>query len=176
MTLPGPGEALAIASTKLVMAAIDFDSAERRRDGACAVGVPWVENGRFTDRYYRSIQPPQKRIEFTHVHGLIWPDVRASPAFGAIWPELRAFIAGAGFLVAYNASSYRDVLCRCSQAAGVASPVQEFRCTLQLVRARWNLHSASLAAVCRHLRIPQDHHHALSDAEACARIAVKAVI
>ena len=98
-----------------------------------------------------------------------------SGSFGLENAELRAFIAGAGFLVAYNASFFRDVLYRCCKAAGIAPPVQEFRCALQLARARWNLASGGLRAVCDCLGISLDHHHALSDAEACAKIAVRAL-
>ena len=154
-------------------AAIDFETADRLRDSACAVGVVRVEQGRLTDRYYRLIRPPRKRFEFTHVHGLTWKDVRGSPTFGGIWPELREFIEGADFLVAHNASFDKGVLHRCCEAARVEPPGQEFRCTMQLARARWDLRSAGLAAVCEHLAIPLDHHQALSDAEACARIAVR---
>jgi len=41
--------------------------------------------------------------------------------------------------------------------------------------AKWRLPSARLPAVCAHLGIPLDHHNAISDAEACARIAIAAL-
>lgn len=178
MTLPGPRDRGVMARARPgqpTFAAIDFETADRERDSACAVGVVRVENGRLTDRFYRLIRPPRKRFEFTHIHGLTWNDVRSSPAFGAIWLELQAFIAVAEFLVAHNAGFDREVLYRCCQAAGVEPPAQEFQCTLQLARTRWNLASGGLSAVCDYLGISLDHHHALSDAEACARIAIKAL-
>ena len=156
-------------------ASIDFETADRYRDSACAVGVVLVENGRLTERYYQLIRPPRKKFEFTHIHGLTWKDVRDSPSFGEVWPDLRDFIDKAEFLVAHNAPFDKGVLHSCCEAAKITPPGHEFRCTLQMARAKWNLRSGALSAVCDHLRIPLNHHNALSDAEACARIAVKAL-
>ena len=115
-------------------AAIDFETADRLRDSACAVGVVRVEQGRLTDRYYRLIRPLRQRFEFTHVHGLTWNEVRGSPTLGEIWPELREFIEGVAFLVAHNASFDREVQHRCCEAANVEPPGHGFRCTMQLAR------------------------------------------
>ncbi len=154
-------------------AAIDFETADRRPDSACAVGAVLVRQGRIAGRYQQLIRPPRRSFEFTYVHGLTWADVRDSPAFGDMWPDLRKFLDAAGFLVAHNAGFDRSVLEACCAAANVAPPELAFRCTVQMARRSWNLPSASLPAVCRHLGIPLNHHDALSDAEACARIAIE---
>ena len=156
-------------------AAIDFETADRQRDSACAVGTVLVEKGRLTDRYYRLIRPPRKRFEFTYVHGLTWTDVRDSPTFGEVWPELCDFMDGAEFLVAHNAPFDRGVLHRCCEEANVVPPTHEFRCTMQMALTRLGLPSGKLSEVCHRLGIPLDHHNALSDAEACARIALKSL-
>ena len=144
-------------------AAIDFETADRQRDSACAVGAVLVEKGRLTDRYYRLIRPPRKRFEFTYVHGLTWTDVRDSPTFGEVWPELCDFMDGAQFLVAHNAPFDRGVLHRCCEEANVVPPTHEFRCTMQMALTRLNLPSGKLSEVCHRLGIPLDHHNALSD-------------
>ena len=156
-------------------AAIDFETADHGRDSACSVGVALVKNGRITETFHRLIRPPRREIVFTDIHGLAWADVRDSPTFPQMWPELRDFIDGADFLVAHNASFDSGVLRACCEAAGVAPPMQDFRCTVRLARARWNLPSARLPIVCRHLGIPLNHHDALSDANACAKIAIEAL-
>ena len=155
-------------------AAIDFETADRGRDSACSVGVVRVQEGRITERFCRLIRPPREKFVFTRIHGLAWKDVRESPTFGEIWPDLRAFIDGAEFLVAHNAPFDRGVLHACCEASGIDLPDHEFRCTLQMARAKWSLQSASLRSVCERLGIPLEHHNALSDAEACAKIAIKA--
>ena len=156
-------------------AAIDFETADNGRDSACAIGAVRVWNGRITEKYHQLIRPPRAEFLHTPIHGLAWEDVCNSPTFGAMWPELRDFIAGAKFLVAHNAPFDRSVLYQCCEAAGIEPPDHEFRCTLQMARAKWNLPSSSLRSVCGHLGIPLNHHEALSDAEACARIAIAAM-
>ena len=147
-----------------------------RRDSACSVGVVLVKNGRIAQRYQRLIRPPRRAFAFTHIHGLTWQDVRDSPSFARIWPGLRALLDKADFLVAHNAPCDRGVLNACCRAAGVAPPKQEFFCSMRIARARWrDLPGLNLAVVCRHLQIPLEHHNALSDAEACATIVIKAL-
>jgi DNA polymerase-3 subunit epsilon len=43
-----------------------------------------------------------------------------------------------------------------------------------MARGILDIRPATLSNVCRRLRIPLDHHHALSDAEACAKIVLAA--
>jgi len=155
--------------------AIDFETADQGRDSACAVGAVRVENGVIVERYYRLIRPPRRRIHFTHIHGLTWADLHDSPSFAEIWPELEAVITPAAFLVAHNAVFDRGVLEACCRAAGLPVPRKKFRCTVQLARATWRLPSARLPAVCAHLGLPLEHHNPISDAEACARIALAAL-
>ena len=155
--------------------AIDFETADYQRDSACAIGAVLVENGRIAKRYSQLIRPPRKQFFFTRIHGLRWSDVRDSPTFREMWPDLRKLIKRADFLVAHNAPFDKGVLHACCDAAGIARPKREFRCTVQMARAKWSLPSAKLPAVCEHLRIPLVHHNALSDAEACAKIAIKAL-
>lgn len=90
-----------------------------------------------------------------------------------MWPELRDFINEADFLVAHNAPFDRDVLRACCKASEITAPMYEFRCTMQMARAKWNLSSVKLSNVCKHLGIELVHHNALSDAEACAKIAIE---
>ena len=81
----------------------------------------------------------------------------------------------ADFLVAHNASFDKGVLHACCETANVSPPKHEFLCTMQMAREKWNLSSARLPVVCERLKIPLDHHNALSDAEACAKIAMRAL-
>lgn len=156
-------------------AAIDFETADRWPDSACAVGAVLVRNGRIDGTYQQLIRPPRKQFVFTYIHGLAWNDVRDSPTFGEMWSDLRDFLDDAEFLAAHNATFDRSVLHACCAASDITLPRQEFRCTVKMARARWNLRSASLPVVCKHLGIPLDHHNALSDAQACARIAISAL-
>ncbi len=154
--------------------AIDFETADYWRDSACAVGLVRVERSRVAERAYFLIRPPRRRFAFSWLHGITWADVRDEPTFAELWPEIEEFIDGAGFLVAHNAAFDRGVLTACCETAGVAAPWHPFVCTVRLARAAWGIRPTNLPNVCQHLRIPLNHHHAGSDAEACARIALAA--
>ena len=154
-------------------AAIDFETADYWRDSACSVGVALVEKNCITQRYYQLIRPPRKEFAFTHIHGLSWNDVCDSPTFLQMWPELLDLLDAADFLVAHNAPFDRGVLQACCESANITPPTHAFRCTMQMARAKWDLPSAKLSTVCSHLGIRLVHHNALSDAEACAKIAIE---
>mgnify|MGYP001419291694 CR=1 FL=1 len=156
-------------------AAIDFETANPRMDSACSVGVVRVVEGEIVSRWHRLIRPDRKWFLFTDIHGIRWEDVKNEPTFGELWPELKTQLEGAEFLAAHNADFDRMVLHRCCKTNGITPPRVPFRCTVKLVKKVWALRGAGLAAVCKALDIPLQHHHALSDAEACARIYIRAM-
>jgi DNA polymerase-3 subunit epsilon len=156
-------------------AAIDFETADYGPDSACAVAAVLVRDGRIADRYSERIRPPRPNFVFTYIHGITWDDVENSPTFREMWPGFALFLRNVEFLAAHNAPFDRGVLRACCAAAGVRAPRKRFVCTVRLARATWGLSRANLPAVCRHLGIPLKHHDALSDAEACARIAIEAM-
>ncbi len=151
--------------------AIDFETADYTRDSACAVALVRVDGNRVVDRYHTLLCPPGRRMRNTHIHGITWADVRQAPTFGEAWPELWRRLEGVDYLAAHNAPFDRSVLAACCRRARVAMPLQPFVCTLALARQRWGK-PASLDAVSRRLGISLVHHHALSDAEACAQILI----
>lgn len=157
-----------------VFAAIDFETADREPDSACAVGLVRVEGGRIVAREYRLIRPPRHHFVFTDLHGISWDDVRDQPSFGELWPRLEPFLEGIEFLAAHNAKFDGHVLTACCMAAGIAAPTVRFECTVRLARRTFGIFPTSLPCVCRELGLPLEHHHALSDAEACARIVMEA--
>jgi DNA polymerase-3 subunit epsilon len=107
-------------------------------------------------------------------HGLTWADVRSAPTFAELWPELHARLAEVDFLAAHSASFDRSVLTGCCASYGLPAPPNRFVCTVQVAREVWGIYPTRLPEVCRHLRIPLQHHRAGSDAEACARIVMAA--
>ena len=154
--------------------ALDFETADYPRDSACALGLVRVENHRIIERAYYLIRPPRKRFAFTYLHGITWEDVAGQPAFAELWPSLTPILAGVDFLAAHNASFDRSVLQRCCETAGISPPKTPFQCTVRMARQTWNIYPTKLNNVCDHLGITLKHHHAASDAEACALIVIAA--
>lgn len=154
--------------------AIDFETADYQRDSACAVGLVKVSGRDVVAKKHLLIRPPRREIVFSHLHGITWPMVRDQPTFAQAWPDILAFLDGARFLAAHNASFDRSVMNACCRAAGLEMPALPFHCTVELARRTWGLFPTRLPDVCRHLGIALEHHQALSDAEACARIVLAA--
>lgn len=155
--------------------AIDFETANHRRDSACAVGLAVGSGGRIVASESFLIRPPSREFVFTYIHGLTWNDVRGAPTFGELWPTLREWIDGADFLVAHNAPFDKGVLNACCSTYRVRPPNTQFACTVRIARAQWDIRPTKLPDVCQHLRIPLRHHDAASDAKACAQLVLAAM-
>jgi DNA polymerase-3 subunit epsilon len=153
---------------------LDFETADNGRDSACSVGLIRVEDYQIVQRAHYLIRPPRSSFRFTYIHGIRWQDVADQPSFGELWDTIQPLLKGAEFLAAHNASFDQGVLYACCDAYGIPYPSQPFICTVQLARKTWNLYPTKLPNVCDYLGIELDHHQALSDAEACARIVISA--
>lgn len=150
--------------------ALDFETSGYAAHSACAVGLCRIEDGVVTDSFYSLIRPPSSRVLFTHVHGLTWPMLKDAPTFTELWPQLVAFMEGSHALLAHNAGFDRRVLHASCQALELGQPQLPFLCTLKGARRSLPLASRALDSVCGYFGIPLDHHHAGSDARACAEI------
>lgn len=154
--------------------AIDFETADRGSDSACAVALVRVEGLEIVERRVQLLRPPRPHFVFTYIHGITWQDVADAPSFAEAWPELADMLDGADQLAAHNAGFDRGVLHTCCHFAGHRTPEQPFICTMQLARRTWGLYPTKLSDVCRYLSLPLRHHDPASDAEACARIMIAA--
>jgi DNA polymerase-3 subunit epsilon len=167
-----------------VFVAIDFETADRGQDSACSVGLVRVENGAIVEKVVQLIRPPRfaegdlfnpaPDFEFTYIHGIKPDMVAGAPTFGQAWPKLERILKGAHFMAAHNAPFDNGVLTACCAAAGLPKPPHRFVCTVRLARDTWKLYPTKLPNVCQHLGIALNHHEALSDAEACAKIVIAA--
>ncbi len=155
--------------------ALDFETASHARDSACALGLALIEDGRIVAEDAFLIRPPEPEFVFTHIHGLCWNDVAASPLFDQAWPRLEPWLHGVDWLAAHNAPFDRGVLDACCRTYRLASVDTPFLCTVQIARQVWGIYPTKLPLVCQALDIPLRHHDAASDASACARILVHAL-
>ena len=154
-------------------AAIDFETAVGQ-DSACSVGIVTVENGRIVDEYHQLIQPPGNRYTqwTTAVHGLTWRDTLHAPDFCAVFPEISKRLAGQ-MVVAHNEAFDRNVLIKNMKRYGLSygdlSLPDRWACT-KLIYRRKGYHPCRLNDLCQQFGIDLNHHEALSDARACARL------
>ncbi len=154
--------------------AIDFETANRYRNSACAVALVRVEGGRIVDTFTRLIKPPVPYFEFTYIHGIAADDVVDAPLYHEIHNDVLRMLEGVDFIAAHNASFDKSVMNAICAHWGLPVPMLPWECTVKLARRKWNLTSAKLPLVCELLDIPLQHHDATSDATACAKIVLAA--
>ena len=159
--------------------AIDFETACNNFESACAIGMARIRNGTVTETFYSLIKPPEC-FEFfplftNTVHGISRADVENSPTFAELWAEIAEFI-GDDTLVAHNATFDRLVFTKTLAYYAIEATIPRFICTVDCSRKAWaQLPNHQLPTVSNHLGIELNHHEALSDAVACAKIYLEAV-
>lgn len=158
-------------------AAIDFETANGKRTSVCSVGVVVVRGGEVCDTFYSLIRPrPNYYSRFTTaIHGLTYEDTLAAPDFAEVWQQVAPRIEGLP-LVAHNSPFDEGCLRAVFELYGMTYPDYTFYCTCRASRRIFGkrlpnhqLHTVSAACGFD----LEHHHHALADAEACARIALK---
>jgi DNA polymerase-3 subunit epsilon len=155
-------------------AAIDFETAHAGGHSACAVAIVTMENHVVTDRYYTLIQPPNNHYyeRFCGIHGIYPSDTADAPTFDMVYNEIHKRLQDQ-VVVAHNEGFDRKVLSACMLYYDLSPSMLElhkrWECTVKIYRKK-GFKPCNLHACCSRLNIPLVHHHALSDAEACARL------
>lgn len=157
--------------------AIDVETANGERTSVCSIGAVKVVDGVVVDSYYELVRPTPNYYyrRFTEeIHGISRADTDSARTFPEVWKDLERFI-GTLPLVAHNKIFDEGCLRACFRHYNMPYPEYTFLCTLQKARRvipRTLCGSFSLPSLAAFLGIPFDNHHnALADAEACARIA-----
>ena len=144
--------------------AIDFETATA--NAACQIGIAVVRKGEIVEEVCRYIQPPEnkysrKNIAIHH----ITPDVtKDAPTFDKLWPEIRKYFH-CQLIVCHNASFDMSILSK-----------EIYRYDLEWYKpmatvCTYELTGAKLEVACSDYGIEVDNHHnALSDAIACAKL------
>ncbi len=158
--------------------AIDVETANSERTSICAIGAVKVMNGYIVDRFYELIKP-EPEYYFRHfsenIHGICKHDTENARTFDAVWRDVDKMIDGLP-LVAHNKAFDESCIRAAHRAYGMDYPDYDFYCTLVCAHRlipRSQLTSYSLPYLCEFFGIPfYNHHNALADAEACAKIAM----
>ena len=156
-------------------AAIDFETANNERSSVCSVGIVIVRNGEIVDSFYSLISPEPNYYNYwcSQVHGLTREDTEDAPVFPEVWKQIEPLIEGLP-LVAHNSPFDESCLKAVFRVYQMDYPDYKFHCTLQMSRRAWkglpNYQLHTVANYCGYNL--EHHHHALADAEACARIAI----
>ncbi len=156
--------------------AIDFETANPQRSSACAVGLVVVKNTQIVDSFYSLIRPPTLEFSERHIaiHQITPKHVEHKAPFCDVWPELESRING-NILIAHNAPFDMSVLSNCLAAYAIPSRPLRYACTLSMARKLLPGLPNHRLTTLTHLfgiDLGADHHNPLSDATACAYLAV----
>ena len=157
--------------------ALDFETANEQPSSVCSVGVVFVRNDIIVDSFYSLIHPEPEYYQWfcQQVHGLSEEDTYDAPVFPMVWGMIAPFLQGYP-LVAHNARFDEGCLKAAFRVYQMDYPDYVFYDTLAASRRHFghrlpNHQLQTVAAACGYDLTR--HHHALADAEACARIAMK---
>lgn len=159
----------------MTFTAIDFETATGNRNSACAVGIVIVENCKIIDEYYTLIKPPNNEYNWhtIQIHGITPDKTENAPSFFEIYPEIKKRLQGK-IVVAHNESFDRSVLQKTMAEYGLdyseLNIADRWECTMKLCRANDKYPSGKLDECCAVDNIELNHHEALSDARACAKL------
>ena len=152
--------------------AIDFETATGYHP--CSVGIVTVENGIIVDEYVSTIKPPNKEYNpFTiRVHGIYPKDTVNAKSFFQIYSEIEKRLRNR-VVVAHNESFDRNVLMKTMLLNGLnyedLNIAVKWECTVKIYKAK-GIKPTKLSDCCREMDIQLNHHEALSDARACAKL------
>lgn len=159
--------------------AIDVETANFEPSSICAIGAVKVTDGLVTDSRYSLVKPEPDYYTWrcTQVHGLTDRDTRYAPTFDLVWTALEPWIGNLP-LVAHNAAFDSRCIRSACRIYRLTEPC-EWHCTLVAARMRiprGMLQSKSLNSLCDFFGIPlHNHHNALDDATACAKLAINLI-
>lgn len=152
--------------------AIDFETATAFHP--CSVGIVTVENGIIVDEFVTLIKPPNNLYSpFTiQVHGIYPRDTMNAKSFAQVFPEIKKRLENR-VVVAHNESFDRNVLAKSMALHGLdyadLNLASRWECTVKIYKAK-GFSPAKLSDCCRKMNIQLNHHEALSDARACAKL------
>lgn len=160
--------------------AIDVETANYQPTSICSIGAVKVIDGYMAGEFHTYVRPePNWYVRrFTEeIHGISRRDTDSAPLFPDAWAELQEWAGPAQLpFVAHNKRFDEGCIRACFRCYGMDYPDYPFYCTLIQARRkipRQLCPSFSLPHLCEFLAIPfYNHHDALADAAACARIAM----
>lgn len=162
---------------QLNFTAIDFETANERRDSICSIGLVVVKQGNIIDKKNILVKP--KEFRFTEVnkqiHGIKEQDVIDAPEFDKFWEQIKSMINDQILLV-HNADFDIDALKQTLNSYQISIPKINYICTQKLAQETFvDLQNYRLTDVATYLGLNHKHHNSISDATICAEIGIKAI-
>jgi DNA polymerase-3 subunit epsilon len=148
--------------------AIDFETANGKRNSICQIGLTVYQNGVIVKEVNQLIQPPGNFYweKFTDIHGINSCTTANIPTLDKVWSLIEPYITNQN-IVAHNGLRFDfPVLKTTLEYYNIEEPQYSPICTYQIYKK-------GLAKLCLEHNITLNHHDALSDAKACGELYLK---
>ncbi|MBE6072346.1 MAG: DNA polymerase III subunit epsilon [Clostridium butyricum] len=152
--------------------AIDFETANEKRNSPCSIGIVVVRNGEVVEKIHHLIKPKEMRFMPINIgiHGIRPKMVENEPEFDEVWNKIKHYFKD-NLVIAHNASFDISVLRKTLELYEIEMPEFNYICTMKLSRNFYrDLDNAKLSTVNKFLGYEFIHHDALYDALACSNI------
>ncbi|MGL5868845.1 exonuclease domain-containing protein [Clostridium chrysemydis] len=152
--------------------AIDFETANEKRNSPCSIGIVVVENGKVKEKIHRLIKPKEMRFEPMNIwiHGIRPSMVEEEQEFDEVFKDIKHYFDG-NLIIAHNAAFDISVLRNTLSLYDIEEPEFDYICTMKLSKNFYKgLENAKLNTVNELLGFKFKHHDALDDSLACSNI------
>lgn len=152
--------------------AIDFETANEKRNSPCSIGIVVVENGKVIEYIHHLIKPKEMRFMPINIgiHGIRPSMVKDEPEFDIIWDKIKHYFDN-NLVIAHNAAFDLSVLRNTAELYNIKLPSISYLCTMKLAKNFYTeTENAKLNTVNDFLGYEFKHHDALDDALACSNI------
>lgn len=156
--------------------AMDFETASAQRHSAVSLGIAVVRDDKVVDQFYTLLKPDTPfDARNTQIHGITAADVRNAPTFPQVWPMIQPFFTPNQLVVAHNAPFDNSVLRASLEYYRLPMAHYLSIDTVKTSRKLYpNLPNHKLNTMAEALAIDlHQHHNALDDTVAAAKILVK---
>lgn len=150
--------------------AIDFETANEKRNSPCSIGIVEVKNGNVVEKVHHLIKPKEMRFMPINIgiHGIRPKMVENELEFEEVWNKIKHYFDD-NLVIAHNAAFDISVLRKTLELYKIEMPKFNYICTMKLSRNFYrNIDNAKLNTVNKFLGYKFIHHDALYDALACS--------
>ena len=152
--------------------AFDVETPNFKNDRMSSIGITVMENGEICEEFYTLVNP-ETYFDYFNVNltGISEESVKDAPAFPEVFERIRPML-DSGMLVGHNAQFDMSVLSKCLRAYGISwRPSAKYLCTCKIARKlKLPTCNNKLNTLCDYFAIELDHHNAMSDARAAAKL------
>lgn len=150
--------------------AIDFETANQKRESACSVGLTKVLDGKIVDSFYTLINPEDDFSPFNiAIHGITSDQVISAPNYFDVVNEIIDFIDELP-LVAHYAPFDVSVIRNSNDRYGVNNFHAKYFDSHYLSKKYISSISYKLSFLSDMIGVEYNHHNALEDSKACAEL------